>query len=221
MIGDILPASVRWSQSFTDRGDVELFPEERAVIANAVAKRQAEFTTVRACAREALAQLGHAPAPLIPGTRGAPGWPDGVAGSMTHCLGYRAAVVGHAHEIAAVGIDAEPLQPLPDGVLEAISRPEERTVLAALTHSGAASPIAWDRVLFSIKESIYKAWYPVTGKPLDFPEASVRISPDGTFTARLLVPAPQLDGRPLTGFDGRWTTGNGLVVTSIVVQRAG
>ncbi|MFI9247895.1 4'-phosphopantetheinyl transferase [Streptomyces sp. NPDC053086] len=214
MIESLLPSSVVCVDSFTDRLDTPLFPEEEAVIARAVAKRRAEFTTVRACAREALAKLGHPPAPLLPGERGAPGWPEGIVGSMTHCQGYRAAVVARADEVAALGIDAEPDDSLPEGVLQSIARPEDLTALAALPAGGPA----WDRLLFSAKESVYKAWFPVGRRLLDFQEARVVILPDGTFTARVLVPAPNLRGRPLTDFSGRWAAGNGLLLTAIAVE---
>ncbi|MER6912277.1 4'-phosphopantetheinyl transferase superfamily protein [Streptomyces sp. NPDC000594] len=214
MIEHLLPPGVVYVHSFTDRLDTPLFPEEEAVVARAVAKRRAEFTTVRACARDALAKLGHPPAPLLPGERGAPRWPEGVVGSMTHCQGYRAAVVGRADEVSALGIDAEPDAPLPDGVLEGVARPEDLTALAVLPAGGPA----WDRLLFSAKESVYKAWFPVGRRLLDFQEATVAILPDGTFTARVLVPAPTLRGRPLTGFSGRWAAGNGLVLTWIAVE---
>lgn len=216
MIDAILPSTVRWVQSFTDRADIELFPQEQAVVRNAVDKRKAEFTTVRACAREALAGLGHPPVPLVPGERGAPSWPDGVVGSMTHCAGYRAAVVARGSEVATLGIDAEPNDALPEGVLPAIARPEDLTALAALPTSAG---IAWDRILFSAKESVYKAWFPVARKWLDFEDATVTIDPDGTFAARILIPGPTLLGRPLTGFSGRWAAGNGLVMTAITVER--
>ncbi|MCX2924145.1 4'-phosphopantetheinyl transferase family protein [Streptomyces sp. NEAU-W12] len=214
MIEGLLPPGAVYVDSFTDRLDTPLFPQEEAVIARAVAKRRAEFTTVRACARDALAKLGHPPAPLLPGQRGAPRWPEGVVGSMTHCPGYRAAVVARADEVAALGIDAEPDAPLPDGVLKGIARPEDLIALAALPAGGPA----WDRLLFSAKESVYKAWFPVGRRLLDFQEATVAIMPDGTFAARVLAPAPTLRGRPLTGFSGRWTAGNGLVLTSIAVE---
>ncbi len=47
------------------------------------------------------------PAPILPGQRGAPRWPAGVVGSMTHCAGYRAAVVARADEVTSLGVDAE------------------------------------------------------------------------------------------------------------------
>jgi 4'-phosphopantetheinyl transferase EntD len=129
---------------------------------------------------------------------------------MTHCVGYRAAALGRAVEVRTVGIDAEPHGPLPEGVLETVARPEELVRLAELV---AARPeIRWDRLLFSAKESVYKAWYPLARRWLDFQEASLTVDPDaGTFAARLLVPAPEFPD----GLAGRWLVADGLVVTAI------
>ncbi|WP_175412557.1 4'-phosphopantetheinyl transferase [Streptomyces sp. TRM64462] len=216
MMQTLVPPTVRWAHSFTERADIELFPQELAAVAQAVHKRRAEFTTVRACARDAMAALGLPPVPLVPGERGAPTWPDGVVGSMTHCAGYHAAVVARAGDVATLGIDAEPHGPLPDGVLEAIARPEDLTALEALPTSDG---IAWDRILFSAKESVYKAWFPVARTWLNFEDAAVTLRPDGTFTARILIPGPTLLGRPLTGFSGRWAADEDHVLTAIVVER--
>jgi len=209
MIGELLPAEVHAVETSADPADVTLFPAERAVITRAVDKRRREFATVRHCARTALAELGVAPAPILPGERGAPVWPDGIVGSMTHCAGYRAAAVARSREITTIGIDAEPDEPLPPGVLETIARPEERTALAG----PARTPGCRDRLLFSAKESVYKAWFPLTRRWLDFHDATVVIAPDGTFHARLHV-----DG-PVSGFTGRWRATGGLVVTVIATPR--
>ncbi|MFI6512013.1 4'-phosphopantetheinyl transferase [Streptosporangium sp. NPDC050855] len=214
MIEKILPPWVVSAEAFEDPPDVVLFPEEEAVIARAVEKRRREFATARHCARQALARLGVPPAPILPGERGAPGWPDGVAGTMTHCAGYRAAAV--SLEALTVGIDAEPHEPLPDGILPSISLDEERAELA-----GLGGGVHWDRLLFSAKESVYKAWFPLARRWLGFEEARLSFSPDGTFTARLLVPGPQVDGREVTGFTGRWLVADGLLVTAIAVPGTG
>jgi 4'-phosphopantetheinyl transferase EntD len=220
VIGKILPPEVAVGEAFDDDAEVRLYPEEEAVIARSVDKRRREFATARGCARRAMAALGLPPAPIVPGERGAPAWPDGLVGSMTHCDGYRAAAVGLADRVRTVGIDAEPNGPLPDGVLEAIATPAEIEWLRAV--AGDSSGVCWDRLLFSAKESIYKAWFPLTRRWLDFKEAVVAPGPEaGTFAARLCVPGPVVDGRRLTGFDGRWTAGQGLVATAITVLAAG
>lgn len=218
MIDKILPAPVAAAESTAEHEEIGLFPEEAAYIAASVPRRQAEFRAVRACARRALAALGQPAAPLLPGERGAPRWPNGVVGSMTHCDGYRAAAVAPASDVVTVGIDAEPDAPLPEGVLEAIGRPEELPQLAELHR--AESGVSPDRLLFSAKESVYKAWFPLTGLMLDFSEATLTLRPDGTFTARLLVPGPLVDGRRLPGFEGRWIAAEGLVATAVTVPRS-
>jgi 4'-phosphopantetheinyl transferase EntD len=215
MIEEILPPEVASAEAFDDSAAVALFPEEEEVVARAVDKRRREFATARGCARRALATLGLPPAPIVPGERGAPAWPSGVVGSMTHCDGYRASAVALERNVRTVGLDAEPNGPLPDGVLKVIATPAE---IDWLDGAPPASGVCWDRLLFSAKESIYKAWFPLTRRWLDFEEAVVTPDPDaGTFDARLRVPGPVVDGRRLTGFTGRWVVRRGLVVTAIAV----
>lgn len=214
MLAGLLPDSVHSHEVFSDVGDARLFPEELAALAGAVEKRVREFTTARHCARRALAALGLPPAPIVPGPHREPQWPSGTVGSLTHCAGYRAAAVARADEFASVGIDAEPHAPVPDDVLDLVARPEERDRLQRLRR--AAPGTHWDRLLFSAKEAVYKAWFPLVGEWLDFDQASVRLSPEGGFTADLLVPGPALGGeRRLTGFTGRWVVGRGIVLATI------
>ncbi|MBO1416596.1 4'-phosphopantetheinyl transferase, partial [Streptomyces sp. FH025] len=143
MIRDLLPDVVVTEVAYDDPPEARLEPAEAAVVAEAVDKRRREFTTVRHCARAALARLGVPYRPLVPGLRGAPSWPDGVIGSLTHCDGFRAAAVSRAGDLASVGIDAEPALPLPEGVLEAIALPVERQRLAELAATHPGTP--WDR----------------------------------------------------------------------------
>jgi 4'-phosphopantetheinyl transferase EntD len=219
VLDEIVPPAVIAVEAFDDPPDVHLYPQEEALLRKAVTSRRLEFGTARWCARRALAKLGLPAVPILPGPRGAPSWPDGVAGSMTHCPGYRAAALAHSTDIATIGIDAEPDGPLPDGVRDRIARPEERSALAELM--AAAPGTSWDKLLFSAKESTYKAWFPLAQRWLDFTDASVGINPaDRTFIARLLVPGPVLAGRQLTEFHGRWLVRNGLVVTAIAVPAA-
>ncbi|RLK54137.1 4'-phosphopantetheinyl transferase family protein [Actinokineospora cianjurensis] len=215
MIEQILPAAAVAVEAFADPVEAVLLPEEEPFVAKAVDKRRREYTTVRHCARVALARLGRAPAPILPGEKGAPQWPDGVVGSMTHCAGYRAAVLAESAHLTTVGIDAEPHVALPDGVLDAVSLPDERDHLADLARR--APEVHWDKLLFTAKESVYKSWFPLTRKWLGFSDARLRLSEDGTFTAALLVPGPTVNGTELTGFTGRWTTGDGLVIAAIAL----
>lgn len=216
MIEELLPDSVVAVEARHDAPNAVLFPVEEVVVGRAVEKRRAEFTTGRACARDALARLGLPPSPIPSGERGEPQWPAGVVGSITHCDGYRACALARTTEIATVGIDAEVNAALPDGVQAEIARPEELPWLRELKHDMPA--VHWDRLLFSAKESVYKAWFPLAKRWLGFEDASVTFDPSGgAFLARLLVRGPVLDGGELTSFSGRWLVRDGLMLTAIAL----
>lgn len=221
MIEELLPDTVVAVETYGDDGIAPLYPEEAAVVARAADKRRREFAAVRSCARRAMEKFGVPPRPVLPGASGAPQWPAGLTGSMTHCDGYRAAALVRAADLASLGIDAEPHEPLPDGVLAAVSLPTEAARLRRLAEE--RPDIHWDRLLFSAKESVYKAWFPLTGKWLDFTEADIELVAHpgerlgGGLSAELLVPGPTVGGRRLGRFEGRWTVRRGLVVTAVVV----
>lgn len=220
MLAAILPCGVESAEVFggeCDRG--ELFPAEEAVIAKATDKRRAEFTAVRVCARLALARTGIRPAPILPGPSGAPVWPPGVVGSMTHCGGYRACAIGRTESYAAVGIDAEPHDALPAGVLRMVASESERIALARLTTDAPGT--CWGKILFSAKESVFKAWYPATGRRLGFGDVEVEMDVSGMFAARLLVAGPVIGGRRIGTYHGFWAADRGLVVTAVTVLAGG
>lgn len=222
MIEELIPAPAATAEELGDPpGAVEaLYPEEAASVARAVPKRRNEYATARVCARRALTALGLPPVPVLSSRRGAPQWPAGVVGSMTHCDGYRAAALAHAGDLASIGLDAEPNAPLPEGVLDSVSLEPERKMLASLP--GGPDPVHWDRLLFSAKESVFKVWYPLTLKELDFHEAELVLDPQGGgFTARLLVPGPVLGGREIPVFHGRWLCRKGLLLTAITLPHPG
>jgi 4'-phosphopantetheinyl transferase EntD len=217
VIEAILPAAVRAAESLGDEEPPPLLPAERPLVAAAVAKRQREFAAGRDCARRALAALGMPPGPILSGRRGEPLWPEGVVGAITHCSGYRGSAVARAGEVAAIGIDAEPHAPLPEGVLATIAREEEIARLQAL--AAAAPELHGDRLLFCAKEAIYKAWYPRAGEPLGFEDASVSFDLDrGRFAARLLASPGSGAGRGWAELSGSWLIAEGLVLTAIAIS---
>lgn len=205
MIERLLPSEFRVVSTRDELPD-ELFDAERPAVARAVETRRQEFMTGRACAHQALAQLGIGPVAIPSGERGEPVWPTGVVGSITHCHGYRACAVARADDVRSVGIDAEVHEPLPEGVLEQIAFGRERAMVA----SGRGTGVHLDRLLFSAKESVYKVWFPLTRRWLGFEDAELTIDVDAsTFGARLLVSGP------ITELTGRWCVEDGVVVTAI------
>jgi 4'-phosphopantetheinyl transferase EntD len=208
----ILPASVSVATSRTNIADVPLFPEEAAAVERAVEQRRREFATGRACARAALEQLGLSRQPIPTGSRGEPRWPAGIVGSITHCDGFRACAVARQTDLLTIGIDAEPHRPLPDRILADVAFGDE---LALVQRLGDAAPrVHWDRVLFSAKESVYKAWFTLTGRQLGFEDAALAIDAlEGTFAACL---RPEEEPRRLSG---RWAVESGIVLTAVAVAR--
>ena len=217
LISTVVPDSVAAAELYVDPPDLAPLPDEEPLIARSVAKRRNEFVTVRHCARLALGELGVPPAPILKGDKGEPCWPDGVVGSLTHCEGFRAAVVGRASEVRSVGIDAEPHDVLPNGVLDAVSLPAERRALTAMSDG-----LHWDRILFCAKEATYKAWYPLTQRWLGFEDAHIEFDVDadgvgGEFVSQILIDPSALSGPPLTELRGRWSVREGLALTAIVL----
>ncbi|MFE5510854.1 4'-phosphopantetheinyl transferase [Streptomyces sp. NPDC056529] len=217
MIEEILPPGTVSADTAGEHPPELLFAGERALIRDAVEERRREFATVRVCAHRALAALGRAAEPVLTGRRGEPLWPAGTVGSLTHCEGYRGAALASADRWRSLGIDAEPHLPLPPGVTRGIASAAERERLRELArrHPGTR----WDRLLFSAKESLFKAWSPLTRRALDFDSAELALDPAArTFTARLRIPGPVLDGRALTELTGRWTVTDGLLLTAVAVR---
>lgn len=214
MIESILPDRVVAVDTRGDRSGM-LFPEEEAALGRCVEKRRREFVTARDCAREALVALGLPPLSIPVGKRGEPRWPPGIVGSITHCAGYRACALARTADILTIGIDAEPNEALPEGVLTEIAVAEELAWLRRL--EGTMPVVSWDRLLFSAKEAVYKAWFPLVGRPLGFEDAVITVDPEErTFFARLQ--APRLSGRLPGGFSGRWLARDGLVLTACSSQ---
>ncbi len=219
LLSSVLPGSrgLAAAELYSDPPGLAPMPEEEPLIARSVAKRRNEFITVRHCARLALAELGLPPVPILKGEKGEPCWPDEVVGSLTHCAGFRGAVVGRGAVVRSVGVDAEPHDVLPHGVLDAISLPEERGDMA-----GMPASVHWDRILFCAKEATYKAWFPLTKRWLGFEDAHITFGVDGagatgTFESVILIDGATLSGPPLTKLAGRWSVERELVLTAIVL----
>ena len=112
------------------------------------------------CARAALAELGHGDAVIAKGDDGAPVWPSGIVGSITHTNGYAAALVGENRHFAGLGIDAERAGGVtPDLWPRLFTAAEQETLRAQIDPLGSAT------LFFSAKEASYKAlalktpWY--------------------------------------------------------------
>lgn len=191
LFSSLLPPDVAVSEARRCAGQMAaesswaFLPEqERFLVRDAAPVRREELAAGRRRAHAALRVLGADVEVIGRGERGEPIWPNGVVGSITHCDGFVAAVVTHATRHIGLGIDAEPADELPPGVLGEIASQAEKVHVAALAQLHPSTP--WDRLLFCAKEACYKTWFPCEKTWLGFEEADVRIDPlHGTFTVEL------------------------------------
>ncbi len=198
-------------------------PEERALLGPNVSERRLrEFALGRACAREAVAALDprHAQRPILRAAGRAPRWPAGIVGAITHTGGSAAAAAAQEALYLGVGLDLEARPRGSERLARRILRPAERERLAGLPPEQFAGRVA---VIFSAKESIYKALNPATGIYLGFQDAEIEGLPgpeagSGELRWRLLrACGPALPA----GYEGRgrFAAHGGLVLTGVWVPR--
>lgn len=190
-----------------------MHPDEAAFIGHATPRRQAEFATVRWCARQCFHELGRPfDGPLLPLEDRRPTWPTGLVGSFTHCDGFRAAAVAES-SLGGLGIDAEPNQALPDRVIRRVAHEGEQVHLAQLAELNPS--IAWDRLLFSAKEAVFKAWHPLIDIWIGFLDAELTFDPrERTFRATV---QPSQAAVETVYLDGGFVADEHHVLTSVVV----
>jgi len=205
LVGKIAPVGSACDEVFGDEV-VSLFPEEEATVVSAVPSRRAEFATGRACARKALRTLGVPLASVPRGEGGAPLWLPGVVGSITHCEGYRAAVVAWSTTYLSLGVDAEVNEPLPPEIVDLVATRREMASMPGLPRAD----VHWDRLLFSAKETVYKASFPLTRQWLDFHDVEIEFTDRGYFVATCPQVSPSLG---LQHFRGRWVADPDFIVT--------
>lgn len=133
----------------------------------AVPKRKAEFLAGRRCAAEAIRRLtGQAIFPGM-GEDRAPIWPDGVVGAISHSGDRAIAIAGAGSRFLGIGIDIEKLlseEEAGDIATQAMTADELHSL-------GSVIDPFMTGLIFSAKESLFKALYP-TVKRLFFFEAA-------------------------------------------------
>lgn len=169
--------------------------------------RQAEFAAGRRAARAAMAQLGAVPCAVPMGPDRAPRWPPGILGSISHGGGVCLSAVARIGRLAALGIDIEPDEDLPADLWDEVLSPDE----AAWCHDGPA-PGRAARLIFSAKESAYKAQYPLSRQLFGFDGMAVSVTAD-RLTVRFTRAAGPFRAGDMLG--GRSVRARGLILTAI------
>jgi 4'-phosphopantetheinyl transferase EntD len=141
-----------------------LFAIERETLNGVVAGRAAQFAAGRHCARLALRQLGIEETAIPVGEGGAPQWPAGVTGSISHGADLAGAIVARSERYSGLGLDIE-------------RRGSVTSELHQIIFTGAERSARIDpelgALLFSAKESVYKAAFPRLRRWIDFTEVTI------------------------------------------------
>ena len=162
-----------------------LYAQELTVM-KANSARRSEFLSGRKAAALALAQAGCRTADTCyigRDTFGAPQWPTGWTGSITHSKGTYIAIAARAADYLAIGVD-----------VEMIRGTDMDRAVARICMVEADDKSAMPTLIFSAKEAIYKACHPVIGGNIWFTDFTVsHVDPNGTFTWQF-NPAPAING---------------------------
>jgi len=177
-----------------DQGQaLSLHPDEERAVAGTVEKRRREFALGRTCAHAALAQLNRDGGPITRASDGAPIWPAGIVGSITHTQGYAAAIAAAAG-FAGLGVDAERIGGVTQDLWPRLFDNDERDDLVR-----QPDPSRLATILFSAKEACHKAG---RERVLRFHDLHVALG-ENNFMAR----------RGAEEFQGRFAIQGDLVVT--------
>lgn len=191
-----------------------LAPQEQALTAGFAPRRLNTFIAGRAAARQALADLGLAPSPILRREGGDPAWPGGVAGSIAHTDRWAVAVAGPAAYVGGLGLDIEDLTDIEPEILTQICRPEERVAPPFRDRLGYDPALA----RFAAKEAAYKAIYPADRRFIDFTAVVADLDPDhGLFTTRLAEPLAGGPPPPIGAIRG-WFGRVGDMVCALAVS---
>ena len=153
-------------RTICDGDEMALWPEERDAFAGSVVKVQRASGAARMVARSLLSRLGVQQQAIVKSASGMPVWPSGIVGSLAHDPEVAVAAVAKRGDYLAVGIDVEPAEPLDPDLLGIVATARERA------QTGAADPLR-GRLLFCVKEAVYKATYPLDGTFLNHHDVEV------------------------------------------------
>ena len=159
-----------------------LLPDEWQYHRVAVRARVQEFAAGRACAHRLLAEFGVFDFPVKSAPDRQPLWPDALVGSITHTVGFCAAVLARKDDLSGVGIDTEIQGSVKPELWRGICTATETMWLHSLPH---AEQMRAATLIFSAKEAFYKCQYPLVAERLNFQDARVEIEdwgrPQGKF----------------------------------------
>lgn len=139
-------------------------------ISNSVTKRKSEFLAGRYACKLCLDKIGSPTNSVSVGSNREPKWPTGYVGSITHSAKIAVAAVAESSKHIYIGIDIEPImtKAIAQKISGLIVKSDERKFLQQSFNFELALTI-----IFSAKESLYKALYSMRKEFLDFHDAKL------------------------------------------------
>ncbi|PWY48748.1 4'-phosphopantetheinyl transferase [Pseudomonas sp. RW409] len=191
---------LRLDRSRIDLGQLLQHGAELPVdIQRSVHTRRVEYLAGRYCARQALGQLGAATWAVGRKADGAPDWPEGVLGSLSHTEERVIACVAWQSEWSGLGIDIEKIVGTEMLLsLEHLVFTQTDKLQMQASHLNLLETAT---LIFSAKEAFYKFIHPQTSARLDFKDVSLQALDSDGFTIELHkdLGAPWRKGRRVRG----------------------
>lgn len=173
--------------------------------------RQQEYLAGRFCAFEAAKLLSIKLDSLPSGTKREPLWPENLVGSISHTKDLAVAWVDLKKNSLSLGIDVENIIP-PEKYLELAEQVASAKEIQLL--NSHTSPHLAFTLLFSAKEALFKALYPLCQHYIDFKEVEWLGITGDDWGIRLDSSRPEVK-RLNRVYRGQWQQGQTLVMTSI------
>ena len=168
-------------------------------------QRKAEYASGRRSAHEAIKLLSGMPAAVKRKGR-RPEWPVGYCGSISHSHEIALAMVASRSVCLGVGLDVVKKNAVSEKVGARIMSTAERRFSSVYTESD------WRAIVFSAKESVYKAVHPEIGEFLEFRDVEITLDgSDQIFTATTVEEGPSSSAVHagigfITDFEDHWLT---------------
>jgi enterobactin synthetase component D len=182
----------------------------------ASALRKQEYIAGRYCAFKAAKQLSAEIHNIENASTREPIWPLGLAGSISHSKNMAISCVAKSENYLSLGIDAEDFI-RPQGaqdIIGTVASLEEASYINGLNDQAALT------ILFSAKEALYKALFPISRCFIDFKEVRL-VSLDlekKSFELELISEQKEL-AKFLGSYTGSFRIENQTVVTLITISK--
>jgi 4'-phosphopantetheinyl transferase EntD len=190
-----------------------LFSAERVAIQNALPARRREFIAGRVLARRAMRRLGHAMMAVPIGIDRAPIWPNDLTGSISHTPTWCAVAVAQKSLCKSIGIDIEEQAFFPPELWSTVCTVEEIKWLGLLPEERREFAA---KLIFSAKESAYKACFQIVRTVPDFRNISIDLAENGSWRAVIGVTGGD-ECTKAYDIGGKWIVSGGLIATGAML----